>query len=830
MDSMKYTKLIFNFLFIICLTSKIDAQEKMSFQSVIRNSQGKLIVNKKIGIKLSIIRSISSVFQDVYVERHEAITNVNGLLTLKIGTGNVVFGDLNLINWNDGDYFLKTELDLEGGTNYSIVGQTEFTTVPTAIMSKYSDTTNYSKHSTYSDTANFLTILNRGTEIGAMNYWNGSSWISIKKGLQNQSLKFCDGKPTWIDGNVCPGTILEINTINDLGTLTIGTAASGVSSSISYLGGNGGPYPIQTVSSVGVVGLTATILAGSFVNGSGALTVSITGKPLFSQIGYNALFKFVVGGISFTLARKVNFPAGTVGAITCSNLNSTGTLDQSFQATDVTNSISYTTGNGGVYSNLTFPSSGVLGLNAKINSGYLTNATGTINVQITGTPQTGGIANFQITLGGKTCTLSRTVNPVATVSGLDCSSTSAIITTSPLPSSVQNVISYTGGTTGRYPSMEIPSTGLTGLKAVLEEGRLASGNGSIVVKIIGEPLSSGVANFEFNFGGKTCTFSRTVQLPSVTVGSLNCSLITIKGSHAVNLPINAKVEIPYDNGNGGSYLSQTFVSSGVTGLTANLPLGKANTGSGLFTLELSGTTSKSGNALFSVTIAGKTCPITVFVQPITGLGTTLKDIENNEYETVYIGTQQWMKENLKTTKYNDGTPLLPFTPDPDGCDKESSWLTSGIYVKHPINNHPKIGNYYNVVSITSSKNICPIGWRVPLRSDYEALVSYLGGFELAASKLRGSALWDVTTSEGSSLFSAFGVSNISVIPQPPSDVCIYFKADNFFISDFGLSASFWLKNEGFTEHISIPPMSSVEHITFDSMPMETGHSIRCIKD
>lgn len=829
---MKNTKLIFKLLifFILNLALKINAQEKMSFQSVVRNGQGKLVVNKKIGVRISIFKHNSPNNQQEYVERHEVVTNANGLFTLKIGTGILIYGDLKHINWTFGEYYLKSEIDLEGGTNYSIIGESELTAVPIALQSKFADTASNALHSNYSDTANVLTILKRGTEVGVMNYWNGSSWISLKKGIQNQSLKFCDGKPTWIDGNVCPGTILEINTINDLGTLTIGTAASGVSSVISYIGGNGGPYPIQTVSSIGVVGLTATIQAGSFVNGTGTLTVSITGKPLFAQIGSSAHFNFVVGGISFTLSRKVIFPAGTVGAITCSNLNSTGTLDQSFLASDVSNVLSYSVANGGTYSNLSFPSSGVLGLNAKINSGYLTNATGTINVQISGTPQTGGVANFQITLGGKTCTLSRNVSPVAIVSGLDCTSPGAIITTSPLPINVQNIISYSGGNSGRYASMEILSTGLTGLKAVLEEGRLANGNGSLTVKIIGEPLSSGVANFEFNFGGKTCTFSRTVQLPPVTIGSLNCSMITVKGSHAVNLPINVKVEIPYENGNGGSYPSQTFASSGVTGLSANLPLGKVNTGSGIIILDLSGSTSKSGNALFSITLGGKTCPITVFVQPIAGLGSTIKDVENNEYETVYIGTQQWMKENLRTTKYNDGTPLLPFTPD--GCDKESSWLTSGIYVKHPENNHPKIGNYYNEVSISSynSKNICPVGWRVPLRSDFETLVSYLGGVELAPSKLRGSALWDVTTSEGSSMFSAQGVSNIFLDLQPPSEVCQFFKATMFSFPDFGLSASFWMKNEGFTQYIIIPTMYPGETIVFDEMSMETGHSIRCIKD
>ena len=49
--------------------------------------------------------------------------------------------------------------------------------------------------------------LTSGTTIGEMNYWDGSSWVSLKPGTQNQGLLFCDGLPTWTTGGICPGKI-----------------------------------------------------------------------------------------------------------------------------------------------------------------------------------------------------------------------------------------------------------------------------------------------------------------------------------------------------------------------------------------------------------------------------------------------------------------------------------------------------------------------------------------------------------------------------------------------------------------------------------------------
>ena len=261
----------------VVLTASLLAQapNKMSFQTVVRNNLGKLVVNKSIGVRLSILKT-SSTGTAVYVETHTKTSNVNGLLTLEVGTGTVSSGTFATIDWAQGPYFLKTEMDVNGGTSYSITGVTEFVSVPYALNSKTSDATK---------------TLSNGANVGDMNYWNGTTWVPLNKGAQGQFLIFCDGKPTWANNGVCPGTITALNcsSATNNGTLTATTNANGVTSVISYTGGNGGTHNGQVVTSSGVTGLTATLQAGTFANGNGSLTYTITGTPATSGTASFAL-------------------------------------------------------------------------------------------------------------------------------------------------------------------------------------------------------------------------------------------------------------------------------------------------------------------------------------------------------------------------------------------------------------------------------------------------------------------------------------------------------------------------------------------------------------
>lgn len=133
-------KILFIFSFIMALTFSVFAQAppKMSYQAVIRNTDGGLVSSHAIGMRISILQGSQS-GTAVYVETHTTTTNTNGLATIEIGGGTVVSGSFTGINWGSASFFLKTETDPAGGSAYSIVGTSQLLSVPYALNSKKSE-------------------------------------------------------------------------------------------------------------------------------------------------------------------------------------------------------------------------------------------------------------------------------------------------------------------------------------------------------------------------------------------------------------------------------------------------------------------------------------------------------------------------------------------------------------------------------------------------------------------------------------------------------------------------------------------------------------------
>lgn len=118
-----------------------QSPEKMSYQAVIRNSSDELIVNTEVGMKMSILQgSVSG--SVVYEETQTPTSNANGLISIEIGgpDATIVSGDFSTIDWSNGIYFLKTQTDPTGGTNYTISGTSQLLSVPYALHAKSAET------------------------------------------------------------------------------------------------------------------------------------------------------------------------------------------------------------------------------------------------------------------------------------------------------------------------------------------------------------------------------------------------------------------------------------------------------------------------------------------------------------------------------------------------------------------------------------------------------------------------------------------------------------------------------------------------------------------
>ncbi len=109
-----------------------QAPQKFSYQTVVRNASQGLVANQSCGIKIS-IRSGSATGTVVYSETQTKTSNINGLVTLEIGAGTVVSGTFNTINWGADVYFVQTQIDPAGGTNYTITGTSQLSSVPYAL-------------------------------------------------------------------------------------------------------------------------------------------------------------------------------------------------------------------------------------------------------------------------------------------------------------------------------------------------------------------------------------------------------------------------------------------------------------------------------------------------------------------------------------------------------------------------------------------------------------------------------------------------------------------------------------------------------------------------
>ncbi len=124
---------LITFLTAVLITMSVLAQtpEKMSYQAVIRNSSDVLVSNTKVGMQISILQGAAD-GTTVYTETQTPTTNANGLVSIEIG-GEAGF---SIIDWTNDIYFIKTETDPEGGTNYTITGVSQLLSVPYALHAK----------------------------------------------------------------------------------------------------------------------------------------------------------------------------------------------------------------------------------------------------------------------------------------------------------------------------------------------------------------------------------------------------------------------------------------------------------------------------------------------------------------------------------------------------------------------------------------------------------------------------------------------------------------------------------------------------------------------
>jgi uncharacterized protein (TIGR02145 family) len=203
---------------------------------------------------------------------------------------------------------------------------------------------------------------------------------------------------------------------------------------------------------------------------------------------------------------------------------------------------------------------------------------------------------------------------------------------------------------------------------------------------------------------------------------------------------------------------------------------------------------------------------------------TVKDIDGNTYNTLQIGEQCWTKENLKVTKYNDGSTIpLDNSGGTAGNGSGQTWSTLKTGARtvygHDNNNLSTYGYLYNWYAASDSRNICPSGWHLPSDEELTTLTTYLGGSTVAGGKLKatGTTYWSNNA----------GASNASGFTALGSG----FRSAGSEFSNIKTGTFFWSSSSKSTVNAWQLFLTDNDNLTRrDSSPNENGFSIRCIKN
>lgn len=351
------------------LSAFAQAPEKMSYQAIIRNASGQLLQNQNAAVKVSVLQG-SATGTVVYSERLTGTTNANGLLSMEIGSGTVLSGTFNSINWSSGNYWLKTETDPTGGTNYTIAGTSQLLSVPYAMYAKSSGgggfTLPYSGTSSADNVIPFRITNSSATlnQAGFFENTNPTNSAPAVSGTNNSTGSFGVGVQgranSNTNGNVSAGVSGYLMGTGDAGAGVFGSAQNAV----GVYGDTNNGYGVRGVAS-------GTGTAGSFQSDATGKALSTWGALQFGNIN--------------AAAGRVLTASDASGTATWQNVAAIGfpivSVQDNYTATDNDYTIRFVaTSNAGINKTITLPAaSGKIGRIYKIYAKiplFGTNATG----------------------------------------------------------------------------------------------------------------------------------------------------------------------------------------------------------------------------------------------------------------------------------------------------------------------------------------------------------------------------------------------------------------------------------------------------------------------
>jgi len=292
-------------IFAVCILSICvhqfsfsQSSDRLNYQAVVRNASGAILASQSIGMRISILKGTAT-GTVVYSETHARTTNAQGLVNLEIGGGAAVSGNFSTILWSQGPYFIKTETDAAGGSNYQLTATTQLLSVPYSLYAQSAAL----KYSTSGDTL-----------------FSGREYVIVPGLSSANSNAVVTGSPSVITSVASSVTTISAT----LGGEVLNTGASAVTARGVCYGTSASP----------------TVANNTVASGSGVGTFSVSIPGLNPAITYYAR-AYAVNGNGTSYGNQVTFTTPGAAGQACAQGSTMTVTHTAGDVAPVTKTITY---------------------------------------------------------------------------------------------------------------------------------------------------------------------------------------------------------------------------------------------------------------------------------------------------------------------------------------------------------------------------------------------------------------------------------------------------------------------------------------------------------
>jgi len=710
---MKKIYLILTILILCAVSLFAQSPEKFTYQAVVRNASNALVANAQVGMRVSVLKD-GATGNPVYVETHSVSTNANGLITVEIGGGIPQSGTLATVNWAEGPFFLKSEIDPNGGSDYTVTTTQQLLSVPYALYAKEAGNVP-AITVTPTDTGYVLVLTPAGEPSQTYILRNGVDGQQGPQGVQGPAGPAGATGPQGPQGEQGPAGA---------------TGATGPQGPQGDQGQQGLP------GTPGADGVSPTVVTTSAGDSTVVTITDANGDHMF--VVYNGT-QGPQGEQGIQGLQGEQGPAGATGQQGPQGEQGIQGL-QGLQGEQGPQGLPGTPGADGVSPTVVTTSAGdstvvtITDANGDHTFVVYNGAQGPQGMQglqgepgpqgLQGVQGEQGLQGLQGEQGLQGLQGEQGPQGLPGVAGADGVSPT-VVTATDGDSTVVTITDVNG------PQTFVIHNGADGTDGVGLAQTLALDGNTLSIS------DGNSVNLPEGFSGSYNDLTGKPEIPVIpaNVSSFNndAGYITMDSIPAIPAAANDAMLTIQKNGETVGTFSADATDNSTVNITVPTQTSQLENNSGYITLaELQQILDAMNHRIDSLedVINGTTPPTqdTVDGEPCPG-HPTLTDVDGNTYNTVWLGEQCWMKENLRTTKYADNTPIPLGTTTSD----------TNPYRYYPYGDATNVDTYgylYNWAAAmhgsgSSSSNpshvqgICPAGWHLPSTLEWQQMYNHL---------------------------------------------------------------------------------------------------------